>query len=378
MRRLVSGLGAVLALVAVPATVSRAATPQAATPATVAPSFATSALSARVTGTSVTATTTVAASPTSTVAAYGICVRSAAGANLDFPKWSNTVLASTGTPFSATGTFVPGTYRYFSCVYAGGSWHNSPAGTFTVAAPVTTHPSGVPMPVGDLPGWHQTFADDFTTPAALGSFPGSAYGSRWTGYDGFGDTTGHGRYSNAKVLSVAGGMLDYWMHTENGVHYVAAPVPDPAGNWGAPQTYGRYSVRFRADSAAGYKTAFLLWPRDDTWAEGEVDYPEGDLDGSFYPASLRPGSVSPPVFEPAVKVAAGTFSAWHTATTEWTPTRVAWFLDGALVASTTAAVPSHPMRWTLQAETSTDEPAPADTTSAHVDIDWVAQYSYVP
>src|SRR5262245_39552957 len=23
-------------------------------------------------------------------------------------------------------------------------------------------PSGVPMPVGDLPGWHQTFADDFT------------------------------------------------------------------------------------------------------------------------------------------------------------------------------------------------------------------------
>src|SRR5215472_1874929 len=32
-------------------------------------------------------------------------------------------------------------------------------------------PSGEPMPVGDIPGWHQVFSDDFTTDVPLGSFP---------------------------------------------------------------------------------------------------------------------------------------------------------------------------------------------------------------
>ena len=36
------------------------------------------------------------------------------------------------------------------------------------------------MPVGDLTGWHQVFADDFTTDVPIGSFPAEV--SKWTAY----------------------------------------------------------------------------------------------------------------------------------------------------------------------------------------------------
>jgi len=42
----------------------------------------------------------------------------------------------------------------------------------STGTPAITDPSGQPMPVGDLPGWHQTFADDFTTDVPLGGFSG--------------------------------------------------------------------------------------------------------------------------------------------------------------------------------------------------------------
>src|SRR5690242_12804522 len=44
-------------------------------------------------------------------------------------------------------------------------------------------PSGQPMPVGDLPGWHQIFTDNFAANVPLGSFP-AAVASKWTAYSG--------------------------------------------------------------------------------------------------------------------------------------------------------------------------------------------------
>ena len=232
------------------------------------------------------------------------------------------------------------------------------------------------MPVGDLPGWHQIFADDFSTPAPLGSFA-SVYGSRWGGYDGMRDTSGHGLYNSSKVVSVANGVLDMFLHSENGQPLVAAPVALPNGQWGGPQ-YGRYSVRFKADSATpGYKIAFLLWPDSDRWNDGEVDYPEGQLNGNFYAASLHVGSPSTgnPTFDRAP--IEGSFSSgWHTATTEVTPGKVQWFLDGVSIGASTTATPSTPMHMVLQAETmDAGAPAPAASAIAHVDVDWVTIYS---
>jgi Malectin domain/Glycosyl hydrolases family 16 len=238
--------------------------------------------------------------------------------------------------------------------------------------PAPADPSGQPMPTGDLPGWRQVFTDNFGTAAPLGSFPGSAYGSKWSAYqEGWPDTTGHGRYSPGRTLSTHGGMLDIDLHTENGVHLVAAPVPKlPNGAFG--QTYGRYTVRFRADPVAGYKTAWLLWPDSDNWDEGELDFPEGNLDAHILGFAHHRGN---PHEQDAFSTQAG-YGSWHTATTEWTPGRVTYLLDGVTVGTSTTAVPNTPMHYVLQTETCTDSGcAPSNAAAGHVQIDWVAIYA---
>jgi hypothetical protein len=86
---------------------------------------------------------------------------------------------------------------------------------------------------------------------------------------------------------------------------------------GNSQVYGRYSVRFRVTQPTGdYKTAWLLWPDSDVWpGDGEIDYPEGNLNEQFsaYAHYADPGG-GQDAFENI-----STSSAWHTATTEWVP-----------------------------------------------------------
>lgn len=61
------------------------------------------------------------------------------------------------------------------------------------------------MPVGDLPGLTQTFAEDFNTPVASGSFA-STYAAKLPTYNGFADTSGLGTHDNS--MSVHDGALD--------------------------------------------------------------------------------------------------------------------------------------------------------------------------
>lgn len=236
------------------------------------------------------------------------------------------------------------------------------------------------MPHGDLPGWNQAGAQDFSATAALGHV-GDVYGSEMRGYSGFADSSGRGVYDPDKVLSVSDGHLDYFLHAEAGSPRVASVIP--FGYDG--MTYGRYSIRFRYDSMPGYKIAFLLWPASDNWNEGEIDWPEGGLDGPLYGSSAIKGSLTkgPMKFDPPERRFTSTGpGAWHVATTEWTPGKVRWFFDGRLIDQTTlpAGVPDTPMRWTLQAETSdrADGTFPAASTAGHLQVDWVVQYDYVP
>jgi hypothetical protein len=236
---------------------------------------------------------------------------------------------------------------------------------------VTTSPSGLSVPLGDLPGWRQAYAEDFDVPAATGSFPGAAYGEHWDAYqDGWKDTSKNGTYLPSKVLSVHDGVLDYSIRTEDGLHLVSAPVLKDT--WG--QTYGRYSVRFRADSLPGYKTAWLLWPDSERWPDdGEIDFPEGDLApggtiGAFAHHACAAGGQD-------AFASSTTFTSWHTATTEWLPGRVTFLLDGAVLGVSTHAVPATAMHWVLQTETALSGGAPSDAVSGHVLVDWVALWT---
>jgi len=119
--------------------------------------------------------------------------------------------------------------------------------------------------------------------------------------------------------------------------------------------------------------------------KGEIDWPEGGLDGPLYGGSAIKGSLANGAvkFDPSERSFTPTGPGhWHVATTEWTPGKVQWFFDGRLIDQTTlpSGVPDTPMRWTLQAETSdrANGTYPAASTSGHVQIDWVVQYAYAP
>jgi beta-glucanase (GH16 family) len=184
-----------------------------------------------------------------------------------------------------------------------------------------------------------------------------------------------GDYDPATVLSVPAGSsyLDYAIHATSGRGKVAAPLP----NGYTPQTYGRYSVRFRSDYLPGYKIAYLLWPVSENWNEGEIDWPEGNLNGPVGGGSAVRGSFdgSNMTFDPVTRIDTATDTQdWHIATIEWTPGLVQWFWDGVLIDQTTNpdGVPITPMRWVLQAETNTDSEPINTAVTGHVQVDWVA------
>ncbi|NUP58383.1 MAG: glycoside hydrolase family 16 protein [Pseudarthrobacter sp.] len=65
------------------------------------------------------------------------------------------------------------------------------------------------------------------------------------------------------------------------------------------------------------------------------------------------------------------FTSWHTATTEWSPGRVEFFLDGSSIGVSTAAIPDTPMHYMLQTESCLPA-CPDPAASGHLYVDWVA------
>jgi hypothetical protein len=216
------------------------------------------------------------------------------------------------------------------------------------------------------------FDDDFTRSTAAGSFL-STYTNFGAYPWGWLDTSKRGHY-DPNILSVSNGTLTMHLYTSpDGIHHVAAPYPKLPGG-GSDQLYGRYSVRFRADAVDGYKTAWLLWPQSDVWNDGEIDFPEGDLTGTI---SAFMHYVGAPSQQDYFGTGTG-YADWHTATTEWSPNKVAFYFDDRLIGTSTNHVPSSPMHYVLQTETELGSaPIPAAATG-DVQIDWVSIWSYNP
>jgi hypothetical protein len=265
---------------------------------------------------------------------------------------------------------------------------NGAAILFSAPAPVTTppatstSPSGEAMPVGNTPGWNQVFTDDFTTNVPLGGFK-TAYGAKWSDYgdpslDSAGKTGVNSRYSTSKTVSVKNNVLNVNMHYENGFFYGDALLPMKNGARLSMQ-YGKIITRFRVvNPVHGYKTAWLLWPDSNTWADGEIDFPEGNLDGTIKGFSHCVGNPS----SNCLAVDSGkTYTTWHTAIMEWTPGKVSFTLDGTLLKSTTTSVAAKPMHYVLQSEScfKAASACPTDlTSSSDIQLDWISIYSPAP
>lgn len=236
-----------------------------------------------------------------------------------------------------------------------------------------TAPPASPTPTCSAE-WCTVVNENFDRDAPLGSFE-KIYGSDLAGYpETHKDTSGHGRYSAAKVLSVQDGMLDWWVHSEAGQPYTAAPLPQ--GYQG--QKWGRWSMRFRSDHIDRFKMAMLLWSDSDRWSDGEIDFPEGELGQEIYGYSHNvEGKPSRNQFKFATKT---DMTDWHTTEIEWTPEKLTFTLDGKLVKSTTdpKALPLVPLHSVMQVETSLEGPAPAAATEGHVQVDWIKIERYNP
>jgi hypothetical protein len=238
-----------------------------------------------------------------------------------------------------------------------------------------TNTSGQAMPVGDLPGWHQIFAEDFKSSVPLGDFPGSVYGSKFRVYpDGTPDTAGQqgapSRYEPSKVVSVSNGLLNLYLHTEGGTPMAAAILPTLTGN----HLYGKYTIRFRSDALAGFKTAWLLWPDNGEWPQGgEIDFPEGGLAGSISAFVHHQGAVSGS--DQNAYTTRATYTSWHTASIEWRPGSVTFLLDGKTTGTSTNRVPNTPMHWVIQTESCLDG-CPSASTAGNLQIAWITAYSY--
>ncbi|MGH2850062.1 MAG: glycoside hydrolase family 16 protein [Solirubrobacteraceae bacterium] len=238
-------------------------------------------------------------------------------------------------------------------------------------------PSGQAMPLGDIPGWRQTYAEDFS---------GSSVPSSWDVYKGQpgGDPAG---WWDPSHVSVSGGELQILSsrdpaHCPSGCHALDDLVSGGVQLSGHSQTYGKYEIRMRADNAKGLGLTVLLWPVSN---QGP---PETDMiaDVGFSP---RVGTGVGVVFgandtDLVAKNTTADLSQWHTWGAEWTPGKVAFTLDGNVWATeTNPNVSSVPMNLAIQMQAypcsgpgsfgvCADSTTPA---SSNFDVDWVTQYS---
>lgn len=256
------------------------------------------------------------------------------------------------------------------------------------------------MPTTSPSGWRRIYSQDFLTASPVGSFATSSpndwylrssnpYANSLRSYpDGWGTTGNVSLNYASKTVDVAGvdhdalGVFRLRAHTATvdgqrrslAGSLFAVINPSASGQGQVAQTYGRYSVRFRtvggyptSGSGPRYGSAFLLWPADDVWANGEVDYPEmawGGKVGGFVHTIGNP-SVNAAV----ISSNASTDSGWHVATIDWKPTALVFYLDGQVLQTVTHNVPNKPFRWGFQS--GGHDGTPADGVEGQLLIDWI-------
>jgi beta-glucanase (GH16 family) len=169
---------------------------------------------------------------------------------------------------------------------------------------------------------------------------------------------------------VGNGVLNKYLHTENGTPMSAAVLPKVSD-----QLYGKYVVRFKTDSIRGYRVAWLLWPQSGAFPrDGEIDFPETGLDSTIWGFIHHQGATSGSD-QDYVATNVPLAGAWHTTSIEWSPGQVDFFLDGVRVGGTTNRVPSTPMHWVLQTEACYDVACPDPNASSNLQIDCITMYA---
>ncbi|MET8095571.1 glycoside hydrolase family 16 protein [Streptomyces sp. NPDC005236] len=330
------------------------------------------------------ATAAVHSARTIKLQALTVAVRSADGANYDFPGATAPTLGTRSSSYaSGSRAFPAGTYTYYVAYKFHDRWHSvspvksftsgtgtgggstptptatpkptasTPAGTATPTAPSTptatppststptsSAPSTSAAPVGIPGAWHQVFGDEFNGTA----LDGSKWNSNWFGCSGCvtkpPNSAEASAYSPSQV-SVGGGSLHLNLiqkpTTVGGktYPYVSGLV---TSNGKAQFTYGAFEARIYAPSSGSQMANWpSFWADGQNWpTDGEMDVLEG-LGGSacyhFHSTAGGPGGC-----------ASGNYSGgWHTFGAEWKQGSVTYYYDGKQVGQITSGITSAPM-----------------------------------
>lgn len=220
--------------------------------------------------------------------------------------------------------------------------------------------------------FEQTFRDDFV---------GSTLDARWFSYLGHPSTDPNATWTADRVRVEDGNLvLD------------AVPVPSNPGHWevgglanGAdPQTYGRWTIRYRASRSSIASYHLLLWPQDESWPP-EIDIAEAwDLERQQIEGFVH-WKDSTGTRQRERVVTSGDLTQWSTVVLTWTPNLITWTLDGVEWGRVTGeAVPTVPMRLSMQLETQscdrTTSPCASDSTGTNprLEVDYVTVERHIP
>lgn len=181
-------------------------------------------------------------------------------------------------------------------------------------------------------------------------------------------------YYTTKIARVTDGVLRLNLHQENGMNLVSALVPQPKG-----QTYGKYTIRYRVanhQQGVGFKQEWVLWPLSDAFpADGAINL-ETEF-GSPITGKVVYANHDGSLPDREVHQTGVTLNNWHTASIEWTPGRVEFFIDGVSKGVSTTKIPAKSLFWVIQTA-SCSASCPLPGAQADVEIDWLTIYSYSP
>jgi beta-glucanase (GH16 family) len=175
-------------------------------------------------------------------------------------------------------------------------------------------------------------------------------------------------------VQVTNGMLELIGHYQSPYGWVGGGV-----GYAYTRTYGRWVVRFRADTGHGYDPVFLLWPAG-TWpTDGEIDVAEvlgANRHGGWENLHIGPANR---VMRHQIPSSVD-FTKWHTMAVDWLPDHITMWLDGKAlwtVKQSSGFVPTTPFRIALQMDEGCGGSCTGTTPTRQtiMYVDWVRIYA---
>ena len=251
-------------------------------------------------------------------------------------------------------------------------------------APAAAGPSasGVPAPRGDLPGWRQIFLDDFTqNVASWGNCSTYDQGRNCpacpspTARSG-GPTPPATRTPARRTTATAASTSRATCRWRTGMLRCSCAArtarrrPRRPRRRSARATYGRFAVRLQDGLGARLQGRLDVLARLRVW--GEIDFPEGELDGdaSAPSSTSRRGRTPSRRSQYAQGGAPGTPRSC-----EWTPGQDARSSSTTSVSAPPPAGPGHPDELAAPVGDVARRPARRTASVANIYVDWVAAWA---